>query len=321
MTKPGLPSVPSLPWDRAAEEEKLFRLVLILIALLFFGLLFTLPKIPVPEKERAQVEEIPPRLAKLIMEKQEPPPPPPPPEPEPEEPEPEEPEPEEPEPEPEEPKPEEPEPEPEPKPEPKPEPTAKERAQAAIAVFDDLSDLRDTSDLADLAGEQKSLGSSATEASVERSLIGTSAIGGSGGVSTSKASSGGGGSGNLAGVATTKVESGIQEEAQLQQAVRERQGSTKRSDENIELVFDRNKGSINALYRRALRQNPTLEGTLVLKLEIQPDGSVTRCEVVSSELDDEGLERKIVLKVRRMNFGSQSVEVWQGTHRLNFFPS
>lgn len=316
MTKPGLPSVPSLPWDRAAEEEKLFRVVLILIALLFFGLLFTLPKIPVPDKERAQVEEIPPRLAKLIMEKQEPPPPPPP-EPEPEEPEPEpEPEDPEPEPEPEEPKPE----EPEPKPEPKPEPTAKERAQAAIAVFDDLSDLRDTSDLADLAGEQKTLGSSATEASVERSLIGTSAIGGSGGVSTSKASSGGGGSGNLAGVAATKVESDI-EEADLQQATRERQGSTKRSDENIELVFDRNKGSINALYRRALRQNPTLEGTLVLKLEIQPDGSVTKCEVVSSELDDDELERKIVLKVRRMNFGSQSVEVWQGTHRLNFFPS
>ena len=47
-----------------------------------------------------------------------------------------------------------------------------------------------------------------------------------------------------------------------------------RSREEIELVFDRNKGAIFALYNRALRNDPTLEGKLVLRLTIAPTGEV-----------------------------------------------
>ncbi|HCB38491.1 MAG TPA: energy transducer TonB, partial [Gammaproteobacteria bacterium] len=133
--KPLYYSTPSLPWDRAAEEEKLFRKLFVVFAVVFVILLLVLPSIPVPEKQRDQVEKIPPRLAKLVMEKQKPPPPPPPPKEEKKEEE----------------KKEEPKEEPkkeEPKKEEKPKPTAKEQAKAAIAVFDDLSDLRDSNDLA-----------------------------------------------------------------------------------------------------------------------------------------------------------------------------
>ena len=59
------------------------------------------------------------------------------------------------------------------------------------------------------------------------------------------------------------------------------------------MVFDQNKGAIYALYNRALRRDPTLQGKMVLKLTIEPSGAVSLCEIVSSEIEDEELERKI----------------------------
>ncbi|MBA57270.1 MAG: energy transducer TonB [Pseudomonadales bacterium] len=309
--KPLYYSTPSLPWDRFAEEEKLFRKMVAVFTVIFVVMLLVLPSIPVPEKQRDEVEKVPPRLAKLVMEKQKPPPPPPPPKEEPKEEEPKK----------EEPKKEEPKKE-EPKKEEKPKPTAKEKAKAAIAVFDDLSDLRDTNDLADLKAEQKSVPSlGAQEQKTQRNLVGAMALGGSGGVSTSKASSGGGGSGSLAGVTSTQVESQIADPAAEQEKRRGKDGRARRSTEDIQLVFDKYKGSIYSLYRRALRNNPALEGTVVLSMVIQPDGTVTKCEVVSSELNDPDLERKIVLKIKRINFGAMDVDVWKDTYPISFIPS
>src|SRR5690606_14608833 len=134
--------------------------------------------------------------------------------------------------------------------------------------------------------------------------------GGSGGVSVSKASSGGGGTGSLAGVSSTKVESTIVDPVAQKEEKRGKGGKARRTTEDVQLVFDRNKGAIYSLYRRALRENPALEGTLVLRLEIQPNGAVSKCEVVSSELKDPDLERKIVLKIKQINFGKMDVEVW-----------
>lgn len=310
MIKTPYYSTPSLPWDRASEEEKLFRKMIAVFTVVFLIMVFIIPTIPVPEKQREQVEKIPPRLAKLVMEKQKPPPPPPPPKEEPKEEEKKE-----------EPKKEEPKKE-EPKKEEKPKPTAKEKAKAAIAVFDDLSDLRDTNDLADLKTEQKSIASvGAQEQTTQRSLVGSMALGGSGGVSTAKASSGGGGSGTLAGVKTTQVESKIADAQAEKEKRRGKDGKARRSTEDIQLVFDRHKGSIYSLYRRALRNNPALEGTVVLRMEIQPNGAVTKCEVVSSELDDADLERKITLKIKRINFGAMDVGVWNDTYPISFIPS
>lgn len=315
-------STPVLPWDRSAEEERLFRKLAAVFGVIFLILCIILAVYPLPEKKREQVERIPPRLAKLVMEKQKPPPPPPPKEElKKEEPKPEEAK------KKEEPKKEEPKKEEKKKEEPKPVPvkTAKEKAKAQIAVFDDLADLRDTQDLAKLKVEQQvsATGAGAQAAPTQRALIGTHAIGGSGGVAVAKASSGGGGTGSLAtgSVSTTKVESAIANPAAQQAEKRGAGGKSRRTTEDVQLVFDRNKGAIYSLYRRALRENPALEGTLVLRLEIQPDGSVTRCEVVSSELKDADLERKIVAKVRSINFGRMDVDVWRETYPISFIPS
>ena len=310
-------STPVLPWDRSAEEERLFRKLAAVFGVIFLILCLVLAVYPVPEKKREQVERIPPRLAKLVMEKQKPPPPPPPPK---EEPKKEEPKPEEKKKE--ETKKEEPKKE-EPKKEP-PKKTAKEKAKAHMAVFDDLADLRDTQDLAELKADQKQVSSAslgAQQTQTQRALIGSNAIGGSGGVAVSKASSGGGGSGSLANVSSTKVESNIADPVAQNAEKRGKGGKARRTTEDVQLVFDRNKGTIYGLYRRALRNNPALEGTLVLRLEIQPNGSVTKCEVVSSDLKDPDLERKIVVKVKQINFGKMDVDVWRDTYPISFIPS
>ncbi|MEO1575030.1 MAG: hypothetical protein AAFU65_08740, partial [Pseudomonadota bacterium] len=101
-----------LPWTPSGDESQRLRKIFLAIA---GGVLFlsaAVPLLPTPEIEINEGVDVPPRLAKLVIEKKQPPPPPPPPEPEPEEvvaeatPEPEK----------------APEPEPEPPPEPKPEP-------------------------------------------------------------------------------------------------------------------------------------------------------------------------------------------------------
>ena len=45
-----------------------------------------------------------------------------------------------------------------------------------------------------------------------------------------------------------------------------------------------------------------------MELVIEPDGSVSACEVVSSELENPGLEQRIALRVRLFNFGADNVE-------------
>ena len=72
---------------------------------------------------------------------------------------------------------------------------------------------------------------------------------------------------------------------------------------------------------RALRADPTLEGKLVLRLTIAPTGEVTLCEVVSSELGDPDLERKLVLRIKQFRFEARDVEAITTTKPIDFFPA
>ena len=86
-------------------------------------------------------------------------------------------------------------------------------------------------------------------------------------------------------------------------------GKAARTREEIELVFDKNKSAIYAMYSRALRDNPALQGKVVLEVTIAPTGEVTECRVISSELGDPELERKLVARVRMFRFESRDVAV------------
>ena len=309
-----------LPWTTGSGQERKFKRLLGIVLLVAFLLGIIWPFIPVPEPDPYEVIEIPPRIAQLMLEEKPLPPPPPPPreeEPEPEV--------EEPLPEPEKVVEKEPEPEPEPVPEPVRDRTevAREKAQAALMPFaEDLADLVDR-DLVEQVAEDRELTSSVGQAQrSERSMITSKAGTASTGINTASMSRNTGGTG-IAGRSTTKVQSpvaGIGEPGGG--ATRSgSSGKASRSREEIELVFDKNKGAIFALYNRALREDPSLEGKLVLRLTIAPDGRVTMCEVVSSELGNEELERKLVQRVLLFRFEARDVEAITTTKPIDFFPA
>lgn len=293
-----------LAWNASIEEDERFRRIVIstLVAVILLAIL--IPWLPVPKRDKQELVEVPPRLAKLMIEQHKPPPPPPPPPPPKEEPKPQA--------------------QKEPKPQPKPvdrQQKAREKAQAAMMPFDALADLRDNR-MVDAATANRPLTDAARAGDLpERSMI-TSKVGqGSGGINTSNLSRGfGGGGGGLAGRATTQVSGSL--DGEKGRAVRSGSGNkAARSREEIELVFDRNKGAIYALYNRALRDKPALQGKVVLQLTIAPSGEVTDCRVVSSELNDPELERKLVVRVKSFRFEAKDVETITTTKPIDFFPA
>ena len=157
----------------------------------------------------------------------------------------------------------------------------------------------------------------------ERSLI-TSRVGtASGGINTAALSRNTGGSG-LGGRETTQVENPVEGFVEAGGAAQRSGDSNKasRSREEIERVFDANKGRIFTLYNRALRANPALQGKVVLRLTIAPDGRVTFCEIVSSELNDPELEKGLVQRVLLFQFEARDdVEAITTTKPIDFFPA
>src|SRR5215468_2890203 len=294
-----------LPWEADQESDERFRRILrvLLIILALLGILF--PLLPSPKHTIA--EEVPERLARVMTQTPKPPPPPPPPKPKEEE---------------------------KSKIEPKvamvkPPPVdehqrAKEKAQKQLnQVKDELADLRDVMDLTPL--ETKNLsGAVDADSHAERSMI-TSKVGtGSGGITSANSSRGfGTGAGSLTGHDTTAVTSSIARGG-LDSRGPTRTGTSgkpARSREEIELVFDHNKGAIYGLYNRALRERAELQGKLVLEFTIAPSGEVIMCRVVSSELNDPDLESKIVARVRLFHFEAKDVESITTTKPIDFFPS
>ncbi len=98
-------------------------------------------------------------------------------------------------------------------------------------------------------------------------------------------------------------------------------GKATRSIEDIKLVFERNKGAIYALYNRALRDEPALQGKVVLELKIAPSGTVDGLRIVSSELKAEELEKKLLARIRQFDFGAKDVDVMVVTWPVDFLPS
>ena len=305
-----------LPWTKHTGQERKFRRLLAII----FGVTFFLgavwPWLPTPAVDPNAVQEIPPRIAKLLLEQKPPPPVEPEPRPEPETIE---------EPEAEMVADEPPPPEPEPAPEPKidVEQVARQQAQAALLPFtEDLAALTDSNILERVADKRPLTASVGQAVRNQRSMI-TSKVGtASRGISTANMSRNTGGSG-LAGRNTTAIESPVASIGRSAGGARRTgtSGKASRSREEIELVFDKNKGAIFALYNRALRMDPTLEGKLVLRLTISPNGEVTFCEIISSELGDADLERKLVARIKMFRFEARDVEAITTTKPIDFFPA
>jgi len=317
-----------LPWSDSRRDEWRFRLIVLITLTLSLLLGLLASSVELPKKERFKRTVLPPRLAQLILEQKQKPPL----------------------------KPKvvkipkkKPKPKPKKKllakkkPAPKPkvrktppkrvakrppprDPDAARKKAAAsglLAFTDELADLRDDQEVTRLRQVRKLTNSGSKATKTQRSIITAGVSRGSVGIDTARLSRNTGGQ-RLSGRTTTKVSSRAAKRHLKQTRSSVRKGKNhkaNRTREEIQLVFDQNKGAVYALYNRALRKDPSLRGKVVLQLTIAPSGKVTACKILSSELHDKRLEHKLVARVKLFRFPSKDVDIAIVSYPIDFLPS
>jgi TonB family protein len=160
-------------------------------------------------------------------------------------------------------------------------------------------------------------------ASLNRSVGGGGGGGGGGGTGGGgRGGTGTGGGGNGAGgvPAIARATSNIAPGGDRPKA-RSGMGAS-RTDEEIQIVFDRYKASFYRLYSRELRNNPALQGQMVIRLTIEPDGSVSMAKLQSSDMDAPALADQVVERVKQMNFGAkEGVQTVTISYPIDFLPA
>lgn len=91
-----------------------------------------------------------------------------------------------------------------------------------------------------------------------------------------------------------------------------------RSRGELSSVLDRLKAQMGVHYNRALRKNPTLGGKLVVRITIEPNGTVSNVSVVDSDINDEDLIGKILTLIRSANFGAKEVGRTTANYPIDF---
>jgi outer membrane biosynthesis protein TonB len=275
-----------MPWTKQGKDEKKFRKILLIVMFitLLFGLLVPLYKISIPD--RTQPVKIPERLAKLVKKEK-------------------------PKPKPEKKKPEQ--VNKEVKKEEKKKPTKEERKQArekvkskgVLAFKNNFADLLDDASLENLGANANLSNAGSTAKRTKRSVITAQATSSSSGIKSSSLSKNTAGTGEqIEAVAFSRVQSDIGTAVAEDRPLSDGPGPS-RTDEEIQIVFDKYKSALYRIYNKQLRVNPTLQGKVVLRITIAADGSVSLCNVESTDMEAKKLLDKIVARVKRFNFGAK----------------
>lgn len=272
-----------MPWASKKEDEKRYRQYMLLALLYSILGALVIPGLHLPVPDEVEEVKVPERLTKFIkreLKKEEP------------------------------------------KPEPKPQvetkvasktkPTKKEIKQARkkastaglLAFKNNFADLMDEASEAKLGANAKLSKQGTRAKSNTRSIITNQAKSGSTGINVANLSREVGGAGGKIGAVkfsrvTSEIGSAI-DDRPLSDAP-----GPSRTDEEIQIVFDRYKAALYRIYNRELRNNPTLQGKMVLRITILPDGNVSACKVESTDLKSAALSKKIVSRVKRFNFGAK----------------
>src|ERR1700687_6110046 len=283
-----------LPWSPSEEMERRFRAILRNLTIAFAIIAVIMPFLP-RHQIVVNTESLPERVVQLVMEPPPPPPPPPPPKPE--------------------------------KPVEKapvvPKPVVpvdpRVKAQKSLQVFDQLAALREV-DMNKFAKNQPKTTDPGDVSVVSRNIISSKAGGTSGGISAPTSSGLAAGSGSLRGIYTTQVKDpNLGASGQATRAGGS--GKASRSADEIALVFTKNKGAIDAMYARALRDNPALQGKVVIELTIAPSGDITAAHIISSELKEPEFENKLLARIRLFKFEAKDVAAVTATKPIDFFPA
>jgi periplasmic protein TonB len=289
-----------LPWSPLEEMERRFRVILRNLGIAFLIVAVIIPFLP-HHQQVTNTDSLPERVVQLVMEPPPPPPPPPPPKPE---------------------KPLEKVPIAKVPTPPVPvDPRVKASKSGLLANLDDLAALRDHADLDKFAKNQPNTTDPGDVSTVTRSVITSKAGGTSGGISSPTSSGLASGSGSLRGIYTTQVKDpnlGANGQAATRAGG---SGKASRSADEIALVFTKNKGAIDAMYARALRDNPALQGKVVIELSIAPSGEITSAHIVSSELNDKEFESKLIARIKLFRFDAKDVAALTATKPIDFFPA
>lgn len=303
-----------LPWNQDPGERKRLTTISMVVVPLFLVFAVFVSLVDVPEPDRKEKEALPPQLAKLILERKEPPKPVvvPKPEPEPEKLKPEE-------------KPVEqakPEPKPEPKPKPKqrvekkPEPTpTPEKVQVArekvkktgiLAMGQELSKMSALASSVKLNAPVTRTAQPIARKTTDTLAARATATGRSAGVNEANLQR------ETRQVALAERQRAevaeVERVAAVKEEVRRAQkdvASRTRSREELRRTMDANKSAIYSIYNRELRRKPSLQGSITPELVIESNGSVSSCAVVESTLNEPGLEKKICNRLRLVDFGAR----------------
>src|SRR3984885_3942842 len=281
-----------LPWSPSEEMERRLRPILRNLAIVFAIIAVLMPFLP-RHKILVNPESWPERGVQLVMDPPPPPPPPPPPKPE--------------------------------KPREKapvvPKPVdPRVKAAKTAQVFDQLAALRDV-DLDKFQKNQQKTTDPGDVSVVSRNIISSKVGGTSGGINAPTSSRLAAGSGSLRGIYTPQGKDPNMGAAGQGATRAGGSGKASRSADEIALVFTRNKGAIDAMYARALRDNPALQGKVVLELTISPSGDITAAHIVSSDLGDKEFESKLLARIRMFKFDAKDVATLTATKPIDFFPA
>ena len=290
---------PFLPWVESANDRR-FKKILYSFLLVFGITSAVVPFLPTPDPIKKDIKSISPHLAKLIIEKRKTPPPP-------------------------------------PKikkktkkkvEKKKPTKKDKKKKQKAIkkaassgllAMSNELEDLRESFDFEAFNDAPLKKSSQISKQVFDKDIIASKASRNSGGIKTSKLTRSTGAS-KLASRSTTQVKSTLGR-INPAKTVRNSSGKLIRPQEEIEKVFQKNKGAIFSIYNRALRKDPSLQGKVILELTISPNGKVIKCKIISSELNNPKLERKIVFRVKLFKFKASGAQQVIIRYPIDFLPS
>ena len=307
--------VPFLPWVES-ENDRRFKKILLICLLLAALIGLIVPFLPTLEPEQKELKSVSPRLARLVVEQKKIPPPP------------------VPKPAPVKKEPVEKKPAVEQKEQVKPRPAVKPKpvtekqqkvqevaaSSGLVALRDELMDMRDSFDLEEFDDQPLSTAGRKPEAAqANTSVISSKALSQSRGINTSVLTKSTAGS-KLESRTTTAVTSNIKT-APATPAARTASAKLTRPQHEIESVFQKNKGAIYSIYNRALRKDPTLQGKVVIELTIAGNGSVTNARIISSELNNPPLERKLLARVKLFKFKPSNAAVVTVKYPIDFLPS
>lgn len=197
----------------------------------------------------------------------------------------------------------------------------KAKQSGLLAFQDDLASMRDSASLDNLADTDTIKGAGANN-QTQRKFIGKKVAGSSGGVNTSTLTTDIGARGQITGRKNTEYVAPSEGLASLaaKQLVTEDTVVGNRDTESIRKVLDANKGAIYAIYRKALRSDPSLQGKVTVNLQIESNGSVSAVTLKFSELDSTKVENKLLNRIKLIDFGEQNVSSTILDYSFNFLP-